>query len=198
MSAGSFSVAAVVVGTFLTAVAVKVLDDFLDAAPEDRPVWSFPYGAAALAVAGAVAPQVAAVLFLSSYAAGMFGRPGERMPSGLPAWVESMIAVGLGVAVAGWRVAGTALAAVLAVQCWDDFMDARRDGMAGQANLATRFGRVEVAAAGTALGAAAALGDAVLLSAVIASAGLIWIWEWAARRRRAGGGRHLPLKGVGP
>ncbi len=172
--------------TLLTGVAVKILDDFLDAAPEDRAAWAFPYGAAALAVAGALAPKVATVMFLASYAVGMFGLPRQRMPSGLPAWVESCLAVGLAALLAGGRLAGAALAGMAAVQCWDDVMDWHEDGLVGQANLAARFGRVETGVAGAALAVAALLGDFSLGVAVIASAGLIWVGERIIKRWRSG------------
>ena len=186
-AAAGAAAAGVFLAALLTGVAVKVLDDFLDAAPEDRAAWAFPYGAAALAVAGALAPEVAAVLFLASYAVGMFGFPGRRMPSGLPAWVESCLAVGLGALLAGWGLTVVALAGVTALQCWDDVMDCREDRLVGQANLAARFGRVEIGTAGAALAVAALLGDVTLGGSVIASAGLIWAAERMIKgRRRAG------------
>lgn len=81
----------------------------------------------------------------------MLGSGAWRLPSGLPGWLETVLAFALGVTAAGWREMASSTAFVMGVQLWDDVVDFARDRYLTRANLAQRWGRVEAALAGTAL-----------------------------------------------
>lgn len=158
----------------LVGAAVKAMDDALDA-DEDReagrPNWSrrlgaalTPYALAGLAAACALDPAPALALFFAAYALGMGARPGARMPSGLPAWAESLLALAAAGAVAGPRTAAFAVALTAGLQWLDDWVDqwpgARRPvrALLGAAALLAAAAADPVrAAAGTAFGLAVIL-----------------------------------------
>lgn len=154
----------------LVGLAVKLLDDTLDQ-PGDPTTLAgrlgegatLAYGLAAGVAGVALAPAVGLALFAASYALGMVGMgagPGERLPSRLPAWVESLAALGASLLLAGVGVTGGAFGALLAVQALDDLADWCRDGEVPalrRRSLAGALGRVgagAVAVAGLLLGLA--------------------------------------------
>ncbi|WP_206830511.1 hypothetical protein [Alicyclobacillus fructus] len=135
-------------------LAVKWMDDVLDvdydlcqgqrtlAARFGRAALPYALAIMACAVGLAEAPAIAA--FLGAYAVGMFARPFERMPSQLPAWAESVIALCLCGLIAGWRGALWGASFMFAVDWLDDLVDRFRDAETGQWNAVIRFGLVEV------------------------------------------------------
>jgi len=142
-------------GAFLLAgLAVKWMDDVLDvdydlcqgqrtlAARFGRAALPYAMVVMACAVALAEAPAIAA--FFGAYAVGMFARPFERLPSQLPAWAESLIALCLCALIVGWRGALWGASFMLAVDWLDDLVDRFRDAETGQWNAVIRFGLVEV------------------------------------------------------
>ncbi|SFU76639.1 hypothetical protein [Alicyclobacillus macrosporangiidus] len=154
----------------LAGAAIKLMDDHLDAEYDvcrgeqtlairfGRAV--LPYTMVAGLLAAAADHRLACALFFASYAVGMFSRLGERLPTGLPAWAETLLAVALAALVSGWQWALWALALMAAIDWTDDLADAAKDALTGQRNLALRVGVVE-----TTLLALLALCVAVVLNA---------------------------------
>lgn len=122
--------------TAAVAFAVKLMDDGLDRerdAAAGFPNWAASlgrgapaYALLALAVACALSPARAVPLFLAAYAVGM-GRGIERQPSGLPGWLEALVALAISAALFGPLRAAAAAAAILAVQWTDGLLDWRAD-----------------------------------------------------------------------
>ncbi len=141
------------------AVAVKLMDDLLDGdvgGPRDHDLVSRHEtralgagGAAAYAlglgmVAAALNTEWAVTLFLASYAVGMLDDPLRRLPSRLPAGVESFLAILIGVSAYGWRSAVASLACIVLIQALDDLVDYRSDLQAGRRNWAVATVKFEV------------------------------------------------------
>ncbi len=122
--------------TAAVAIAVKLMDDGLDRERDlaaGFPNWAAPlgrgapaYALLALAVACALSPACAVPLFLAAYAIGM-GRGHERQPSGLPGWLEGVVALAIAAAFFGLVRAAAAAAAIAAVQATDGLLDWRAD-----------------------------------------------------------------------
>lgn len=133
-------------------IAVKLLDDCVDG--EERTLFGLaPAGAAVYAVLAAVvgtalAPPVALPLFAAAYAMGMMHEPGERLPSGLPAWLEAAFVLAAAAAVAGTARTAQALLVIATLQALDDLIDFRRDAATPHRNWAHRIGCVETALIG--------------------------------------------------
>lgn len=133
---------------------IKLMDDALDvefdlcqgkrtlAARFGRSV--LPYSLALFAIAVAIQSHIALAAFFGSYAVGMFARPGERLPTRLPAWVEIVLAIAICVALVGWRDALWGISIMAVVDWLDDVMDRYRDAETGQFNVVVRFGLIEV------------------------------------------------------
>lgn len=126
---------------FLTAGAIKLMDDALDV-ERDRALgydnWAARLGRATtayallLALLGAASDlRVALVLFLSAYALGMGREPGERLPSGVPAVVEMVIAGLLAIYLGGVSLTVAAGSQLWAIQLLDDWLDRAEDGRGG-------------------------------------------------------------------
>lgn len=129
---------------FLVAVAVRLLDDYLD---EAQPVPGSAsgaaravYAAACVAAAAGLAPGPSVCLFLGAYAVGMTSVPLERLPTRLPGWAESLVALALAAITGGPALAGGAASAMGAVQAFDDFWDTPRDRAAAKSTLALAIG----------------------------------------------------------
>ncbi len=130
---------------FLTALAVKTMDDLLDE-PEEASAGvgtgtAVAYVALLLVLAGGLAPAATVSLFLAAYAIGMAPGPAGRLPSGLPTWAESLVAIGFAVLVAGPAEALGSMLLVAGVQVFDDFWDYERDRALGLANIGLAVGR---------------------------------------------------------
>lgn len=136
-------------------VAVKLMDDYLDAAGDRRTrtvrwaarigAGTLPYSLFALTVALLLDTKVAAALFLGAYAIGMAHDLGRTMPTGLKGWQESVVAAIAAVLGTGWTLAATAFAAMIFVQCLDDMEDTEEDLVRGQHNFVHALGSVETA-----------------------------------------------------
>ncbi len=137
------------------ALAVKLMDDLLDGdlGRVDREGAEAVLGAGGAAayalflgmVAAALNTEWAVTLFLAAYAVGMLDDPLRRLPSRLPAGVESFLAVMIGILAYGWRSALASLACMVVIQALDDLVDYRRDLQAGRRNWVTATGKFEVA-----------------------------------------------------
>jgi hypothetical protein len=183
---------------FLTALAVKALDDLLDE-PEryggeaGRAVgpggpWLAVYIAAALALAVGLAPGASLSLFLMAYAVGMLPSLGERLPSGLPSWAESLAALAVALLVAGPLETLGSLLVIAGAQAFDDYRDAGEDRAAGRASLAAALGGRGALAVAILLGLGAlVVAPAKALSGAAVTVALVLGWA----------GRKGPLQGGG-
>lgn len=144
--------------TFLAVCAVgatiKLVDDVLDADVDiclgQRTLAAklrrsaLPYCLVLVLLAAAANLQLTIAAYLGSYAVGMFAHLRERLPTHLPAYVETIAAVALMTVLTDWRTALWAIAIMCVIDWLDDVVDAVRDRECGQVNLAVRFGIVEV------------------------------------------------------
>ncbi|PWK15682.1 hypothetical protein [Tumebacillus permanentifrigoris] len=142
-----------ILGMVLAGLTIKLMDDTLDV-EFDRSVGRhtlsvrlgracLPYGLMLFGGAMALAPQVALALFLASYAIGMGHDLSEVMPTKLPGWVESLLALAFAMLFAGPVLAAWALFVMIMIQLLDDLMDVQHDRRSGQTNWALRIGTVE-------------------------------------------------------
>lgn len=176
-----------VVAILCVAGAVKLMDDAVDVMADrqlDRPNWAIrldravtPYSLALLAVAAMADTGTAIPLFCAAYAWGMAGQWQERMPSGLTAMTEGLIALGLSVWFYGWLRTATALALVVAVDLWDDVRDEPGKSKIENTVMAVSLGLLVLAIAPV-------VGLAGLLAAVIFTGPLSGPGKW--RRREPG------------
>lgn len=141
-------------GIVLAGLTIKLMDDWLDIEYDQcigRHTLAIrlgraclPYALVSLALAMALAPEVALTLFFAAYAIGMGHDLRERMPTQLPGWLESILAVLLSVFVGGFWLTVWAVCAMGMIQLLDDLMDVQKDRRSGQNNLVLRYGLVEV------------------------------------------------------
>ncbi|HHX02245.1 MAG TPA: hypothetical protein GX739_06200 [Firmicutes bacterium] len=142
---GSFSELIVLMpsigATVLTAIAVKWLDDCID---EKHPTNSVRSGAAysllAILVAAILDLPLTIALFSACYVIGMFTSMTQKLPSGLPGWLESMLilifaAVYCGLAATFWSVL-----VIYSVQLLDDLLDYRLDEQQNRSNVVNDLG----------------------------------------------------------
>lgn len=150
-----FSIAAAVV---FCAAAVKLADDYLDRefdAIAGKANWAdrlgrgtMLYAMFLLALAAGINTPLSLSLFLASYVIGMFNSMRTTLPSRLTGFQESLLALLAGMVLFGWNNMFFAFSFVLAVQLFDDCLDIHSDQIAGQRNLAKRFGGLECMVAG--------------------------------------------------
>ena len=182
---------------FLTALAVKALDDLLDeperwAGEAGRAVgrggpWLAAYIAVALVLAAGLAPGTSVSLFLMAYAVGMLPSLGEKLPSGLPSWAESLAALAVAVLVAGPLETLGSLLVIAGAQAFDDYRDADEDRAAGRASLAVALGQRGALAAAILLGLGAlVVAPAKALSGAAVTVSLVL--GWAGRKGPSEGG----------
>ncbi len=176
----------------LTGVALRLMDDIVDAArdrlggarapalaDERQAAEVVPYALAALVVAAALAPRETAALFGAAYAVGMAGERDVRLPTGLRSSHEALVALLGACWLAGPRLTAGAAGVMLAVQAFDDLADAGADRRAGARNLAVQWGGGEAWLLGlTALAVAATLTPA--LTAIVLA--LVPVVERVGRR----------------
>lgn len=177
-----------------TGLAVKLMDDVLDS-PLDRMRGlrnladrlgraAMPYALLVLVAGLYFDTRLGLALFLAAYAIGMTARPYERLPSGLLAWHEMLLAaVGL-IALAGWRLGGQVLLLLVAVQLWDDMWDRSEGTPPGPWAWVSRASRpaTTLLCTGCVL-AAVALGYVPALAVLLAAA---CVWLLARKRRWRG------------
>lgn len=141
-------------GMVLAGLTIKLMDDWLDV-EYDQCIGRYtlairlgraclPYAMVAFALAMVLTPEVALTLFFAAYAIGMGHDLRERMPTRLPGWLESILAVLLSIWAGGFWLTVWAVCAMGMIQLLDDLMDVQKDRRSGQNNLVLRFGLVEV------------------------------------------------------
>lgn len=153
-----------------TGTVVKLMDDFLDADYDlcrgRKTIASrlgratLPYALVISLIGGYLDIKLALAVFLASYAVGMFSTWRDVLPTGLPSYLELLIAVGISVTLCGWQTALWAVCMMAVIDWIDDLMDMTADQASGQRNIAHQIGVVE-----TLMLILAALLGAVLISA---------------------------------
>lgn len=173
----------------LTGMSIKLMDDWLDY-EYDECIGKFtlarklgkatlPYTLLILVIASVLHAQLALGLFLGSYAAGMAFQFRDRMPTGLPGYVEAGIAVVIGGFLIGIPLIGFSVLMMICVQFLDDILDLQKDRNSGQRNLAAKFGMVEATLLFLTLFVACILLNAVYTSIVMIVLPLITVvMEW--------------------
>ncbi|MGE5587176.1 MAG: hypothetical protein ACM3ZO_03020 [Clostridia bacterium] len=137
----------------LAGAAIKLMDDHLDYEADisqGRPslVRALDSGAVLYAlvfalIGCAMNVRLACPLVLAAYVVGMLKNPGDMLPLGLSAWMESALVALVMCLLFGWRAASVSVLLMSAVQLADDLRDFASDRAAGRANLARRFGKGE-------------------------------------------------------
>lgn len=162
MSRVAFEMVQGFAAVFAVGLAVKLLDDHLDQEEDAVRVrsnlaqilgrGSMAYGLFCYALGAWLRPAWSFTLFLASYACGMLGTVSWLLPSRLPAWLEAVATLALGLGLAGWQEMVSSGAFILGVQLLDDIVDMNQDAyLRTRPNLARRWGKVEAALAGTAV-----------------------------------------------
>jgi len=175
---------------FFTALAVKFLDDLLDEPERVAATVGAPKAAAYsglfLALGAGIAPGTAVSLFLAAYAVGMLPSLGERLPSGVPSWVESAAAVLLSAVLTGPLETAGSLLLMAAVQTADDVLDAEHDRAEGRPNITDAVGKgPAVAMAGVIYGLALAFSPEKALAVLVVTAPVVSGWAGGADIFRA-------------
>lgn len=133
--------------------AVKLADDYLDKEYDTlagKTNWAgffdkgtMLYAMFLLALAAGINASLSLSLFLGSYIVGMFNNMRDKFPSHLNGFQESLIAFIFGLLLFGWSYMLFSLTFILALQLFDDYLDAASDFLTGQRNLANRYGKME-------------------------------------------------------
>lgn len=142
------------IGIVLTGITIKCMDDLLDI-EYDQCVGrqtlaaklgkaTFPYALLLLGIGIYLANDYALVLFLASYTIGMGHDLFDKLPTKLPGWAEGLIAVVIGMILAGPLTMFWGLMMIGALQFLDDLIDIYKDTQSGQRNAAIQFGVVEI------------------------------------------------------
>jgi len=150
---GTFEMIDIFMSVVFCAIAVKLVDDFLDL-QLDVQVHSYNfsqklgnsgviYGMLSLACAASINASVALPLFFASYSIGMFHDLQQSFPSGFTGLQESMIVILIGTLISSWQNMLFSILFIFSVQLIDDYIDMYQDQLAGHRNLAHRLGKVE-------------------------------------------------------
>lgn len=148
-----FDKAVLIIAVVLCAIAVKLVDDFLDKDQDHRAAspnlatrlgnGTVIYAMLIFTLAASLNAPVAIPLFLASYGIGMFTDWKQPFPSGLSGLQESLLVFVLGILFYGWQRMLFSIFFICAVQLFDDYMDVYRDELVGYRNIAYRIGNVE-------------------------------------------------------
>ena len=145
---GALWLARLALAVLLTAVVIKLMDDALDeeldrargyrnwAARLGRA--TTPYALVLAFPAAALDLHVSTALFLGAYALGMGRDLRERLPSRLPAWVETGLVLATAIFISGLCLTAAALSQLWAIQVADDWLDRVEDSRPGGASPASR------------------------------------------------------------
>lgn len=129
------------VAILLTSIIVKWLDDAIDEESGNKGIQNYAaYALAGILLAAALDLEITFVLFMACYSVGMFGSGKTMLPSGLPNWLESGIALTIVVVVAGFTTAIWAVAIIVAIQAFDDILDYNYDSQHNQPNWIFQLG----------------------------------------------------------
>ncbi len=148
-----FEQSAIVISVILCAIAVKLVDDFLDQDLDTSASshnfanslgkGTIIYAMLALTLAISINALVTIPLFLASYSIGMFSDLQQPFPSGLKGWQESLLVIFCGILFWGWEQMFFSLLFISSVQLFDDYVDLEKDQVVGCRNIARQIGKVE-------------------------------------------------------
>lgn len=120
-------------GTFLTGIAIRLLDDYIDRQQDEllgrASTWHYLQGASlvyamvALALGLRLVPLWGSALFFGAYAIGMLSDPNSMLPSHLSGGLEFLIAAILAFLAGGVTLGLAALSLMLGVDIIDDCLD---------------------------------------------------------------------------
>ncbi|MGI6567248.1 MAG: hypothetical protein GX341_08610 [Firmicutes bacterium] len=167
---------------FFTGIAVKLMDDYLDAHFDQmagKRTWAgelgeaaLPYALAALSLGAAFNPAWSLTLFWASYAMGMRGDMTRPLSLGLTGWQEALVLGVFALLVFGWKEVFTSWGAIFVLQAIDDLRDEREDRLTSAGNWAVQWGVVETGLTGVLMAIILARLDLWKLVLVL-SAGLV-------------------------
>lgn len=148
-----FDFLSIVIAVICCSAAVKLADDYLDREYDviaGKANWTevleqgtMLYAMFLLALAAGINTSLSLSLFLSCYIVGMFSSMRDKFPSRLSGFQESLIALTIGLFLFGLHTMLFSLSFILAIQLFDDYIDAHSDHLVGQRNFANRFGEIE-------------------------------------------------------
>ncbi len=148
-----FDFLSIVIAVVCCSAAVKLADDYLDREYDviaGKANWTevleqgtMLYAMFLLALAAGINTSLSLSLFLSCYIVGMFSSMRDKFPSRLSGFQESLIALTIGLFLFSLRTMLFSLSFILAIQLFDDYIDAQSDHLVGQRNFANRFGEIE-------------------------------------------------------
>lgn len=104
---------------------------------------TLPYALIGFALAVGCNAELAAAIMVGAYAVGMAGDYDRQLPSGLMGYQEGVVVTAASLWLLPWQTLLWALAAMLAVQVFDDLHDLLVDRESGNPNIARRVGIVE-------------------------------------------------------
>lgn len=148
-----FDFLSTIIAVACCSAAVKLADDYLDKEYDSlagKTNWAgfldkgtMLYAMFLLALAAGINASLSLSLFLGSYIVGMFNNMRDKFPSRLNGFQESLVAFSLGILLFGWSYMIFSLTFIMALQLFDDYIDAASDFLTGQRNLANRYGKME-------------------------------------------------------
>lgn len=148
-----FDFLSIVIAVVCCSAAIKLADDYLDREYDviaGKANWTevleqgtMLYAMFLLALAAGINTSLSLSLFLSCYIVGMFSSMRDKFPSRLSGFQESLIALTIGLFLFGLHTMLFSLSFILAIQLFDDYIDAQSDHLVGQRNFANRFGEIE-------------------------------------------------------
>lgn len=135
---------------FFLGLVIKSMDDFLDEPwPPTKGILSrfakglLPYSLVLFGLALYLDFRLVWSLFLAGYAVGMFSHPYVMLPSGLPSWIETLVAGIVSWLTVGYSYTLWAMLCMVSVQLLDDFLDYHVDSRRSEANWLHKLGKGE-------------------------------------------------------
>lgn len=144
MLSNSFDLGAI----FLSGLVIKFLDDYIDHERDSNPnLYQYlgkaglAYALIALLLAAKLNFNLTLVLFTASYGVGMFDSLDQKLPSGLPSWLEAVILIIMAIFLAGFPMTIWAILIIITIQLFDDLLDYKQDYDDQTITLVTRLGK---------------------------------------------------------
>ena len=140
------------IAVFLTAFAVKIIDDYLDQDMDNgiQKNWALLLGPGCviyaillLAIGFTLNTPLCFALFLSCYTVGMYNNMFTVLPLHMKGWQESLIVLFIGIMVTNLTIIVFSICLVTATQLLDDCIDYHVDMALGSGNLASKWGTLE-------------------------------------------------------
>ncbi|NLY11160.1 MAG: hypothetical protein GX020_05690 [Firmicutes bacterium] len=128
-----------IISILLIGLVIKTMDDAID---DDSDISRrfFPYIILLFTGALLLNFNLAISLFLASYAVGMFFEPFTILPTGLPSWVETILALIASILLTSITQTIWAVLIIFSIQLLDDIIDVTEDEQRGFRNVANKIG----------------------------------------------------------